>query len=222
MRSSLLTSPRRPFVAILGGAKISDKFHVIGNLLTTSTFSSWAADGQHVPPRRGRRHRRKPSEPDRVAEAGRLLQAAYETRVRVVLPIDVRIGRTLTPEPRFGPVGRTTCPMDGTSWTSVRKPWGIGAVIAAAQTVFWNGPVGMFELPAFADGTGGVARLLAEASNRGANVVVGGGGSLAAVAGNGLSSRMTHLSTGGGASLEFLEGKVLPGIAMLQRGAAAA
>ena len=163
------------------------------------------------------------AEPDRVAEAGRLLQVAYETRVRVVLPIDVRIGRTLTPGTEVRTCRANDVP-DGWHILDIgpKTLGAIGAVIAAAQTVFWNGPVGMFELPAFADGTGGVARLLAEAADRGANVVVGGGDSLAAVAGNGLSSRMTHLSTGGGASLEFLEGKVLPGIAMLQRGAAAA
>ena len=142
--SSLLTSPQRPFVAILGGAKVSDKFNVIGNLLTrvdvlvlgggmanTFLLAGGAAIGASL------------AEPDRVAEAGRLLQLAYETRVRVVLPIDVRIGRTLTPGTEVRTCRADDVP-DGWHILDIGPETlgAIGTVIAEAQTVFWNGPSG--------------------------------------------------------------------------------
>jgi len=212
-----LERPERPFVAILGGAKISGKIDVIGALLGkvdrlliggAMMFTFYRAQGLATG--------KSLVEEDRLDMARAVLEKAKARNVELVLPTDVLVSAT----------------PDGTSPSRVVA---VGALEAAdigvdigpdtltrfasrlrdARTVLWNGPMGIFEVAAFATGTLGIAGVLAEVASRGATVVVGGGDSVAAVQQSGLAEKFTHLSTGGGASLEFLEGKVLPGVAAL-------
>ncbi len=217
MLSKLLEAPVRPFAAILGGAKVSDKIKVIDNLLTrvdmlvlgggmANTFL--LAQGKSVG--------KSLAEPDRVEDARRILAAAEVNGVRVVLPIDVIVAKEVTRGTEYKTLQADRIPA---SWHIVdlgkaSQDLMVGA-LADAQTVFWNGPLGVFEIPSFAHGTKAVARMLADRADHGATVVVGGGDSVAAVTQEGLADRMTHISTGGGASLEFLEGRDLPGVTVL-------
>ena len=217
MLSKLLEAPVRPFAAILGGAKVSDKIKVIDNLLTrvdmlvlgggmANTFL--LAQGKSVG--------KSLAEPDRVEDARRILAAAEANGVRVVLPIDVIVAKEVTRGTEYKTLQADRIPA---SWHIVdlgkaSQDLMVGA-LADAQTVFWNGPLGVFEIPSFAHGTKAVARMLADRADHGATVVVGGGDSVAAVTQEGLADRMTHISTGGGASLEFLEGRDLPGVTVL-------
>ncbi len=210
-----LESPERPFVAILGGAKISGKIDVIQNLLPrvdrllvggAMTFTFLRA--------RGLSTGLSLVEEDRIPLARTLLQGVEAEKI--VLPSDARVaesaaggdpGRIVAidaiPADRMGvDIGPATA-------DSFRK------IIAGARTVLWNGPMGVFEVPAYAEGTFEVARALAEATKEGAVTVIGGGDSAAAIAAAGLEGAVSHVSTGGGASLEFLEGKTLPGVAAL-------
>ena len=217
MLSSLLESPERPFAAILGGAKVSDKIKVIDNLLTrvdllilgggmanTFLLAQGKAIGKSL------------AEPDRVDEARRILAMAEKNKVRVVLPVDVIVAKEVTLGTEYKTLPAERIPA---SWHIVD----IGKssqdlmveALADVQTVFWNGPLGVFEIPSFAHGTNAVARMLAERAEHGATVVVGGGDSVAAITRQGLADKMTHISTGGGASLEFLEGRELPGVSVL-------
>ncbi len=217
MLSKLLEAPERPFAAILGGAKVSDKIKVIDNLLTqvdllvlgggmANTFL--LAQGKAVG--------KSLAEHDRVEDARRILESAEAKGVRVVLPVDVIVAKEVTRGTEYKTLPADKIPA---SWHIVD----VGAkslelmqeALADVQTVFWNGPVGVFEIPSFAHGTKAIARLLAERADAGATVVVGGGDSVAAVTQQGLAERMTHISTGGGASLEFLEGRELPGVNVL-------
>ena len=216
--SSLLENPKRPFAAILGGAKVSDKIGVIDHLLTkvdllvlgggmANTFL--LAQGKSVG--------KSLAEHDRVDDARRILAAAEKAGVRVVLPVDVVIAKEVTRGTEYKTVGTEKFPA---SWHIVdlgeESRATIEAALADAQTVLWNGPVGVFEIPSFAHGTRAIARFLAGRAEQGVTVVVGGGDSVAAIEQEGLTAKMTHISTGGGASLEFLEGRELPGIAVLQ------
>jgi phosphoglycerate kinase len=216
--SSLLEDPKHPFAAILGGAKVSDKIKVIDHLLSkidililgggmANTFL--LAQGKSVG--------KSLAEHDRVDDAKRILAAAEERGVQVVLPIDVVIAKEVTRGTEYKTVGTEKFPA---SWHIVdlgeQSRAAIEAVLAGAKTVFWNGPVGVFEIPSFAHGTKAIARFLADQAEGGVTVVVGGGDSVAAIEQQGLTSKFTHISTGGGASLEFLEGRELPGIAVLQ------
>jgi phosphoglycerate kinase len=217
MLSKLLESPERPFAAILGGAKVSDKIKVIDNLLTkvdllvlgggmanTFLLAQGKAIGKSL------------AEPDRADDARRILSTAANNGVRVVLPVDVIVAKEVTRGTEYKTLQAEKIPA---SWHIVdlgkaSQELMIEA-LADVQTVFWNGPLGVFEIPSFAHGTNAVARMLAERADAGATVVVGGGDSVAAVTQQGLADRMTHISTGGGASLEFLEGRELPGVAVL-------
>jgi phosphoglycerate kinase len=216
--SSLLENPKRPFAAILGGAKVSDKIGVIDHLLTkvdrlvlgggmANTFL--LAQGKSVG--------KSLAEHDRVDDARRILAAAEKAGVRVVLPIDVVIAKAVTRGTEYKTVGTEKFPA---SWHIVdlgeESRAAIERALADARTVLWNGPVGVFEIPSFAHGTRAIARYLAGRAEQGVTVVVGGGDSVAAIEQEGLTAKMTHISTGGGASLEFLEGRELPGIAVLQ------
>jgi phosphoglycerate kinase len=216
--SSLLENPKRPFAAILGGAKVSDKIGVIDHLLTkvdllvlgggmANTFL--LAQGKSVG--------KSLAEHDRVDDARRILAAAEKAGVRVVLPIDVVIAKEVTRGTEYKTVGTEKFPA---SWHIVdlgeESRAAIERALADARTVLWNGPVGVFEIPSFAHGTRAIARYLAGRAEQGVTVVVGGGDSVAAIEQEGLTAKMTHISTGGGASLEFLEGRELPGIAVLQ------
>ena len=213
----LLRSPRRPFAVLLGGAKVRDKFGVIAALLArcdllllggamANTFL--AAAGAQLGGSRG--------EPDLVADAGRLLALADRRGVEVLLPVD----RVVAPGPAAAAAAQVVA---ATEVPPGLEAFDIGPAtvelfgdrLQGAATVFWNGPMGMYEEPAFAKGTAELAAAIAAATDRGAVSVAAGGDSLAVVAAAGLKTRFSHLSTGGGAALELLEGKVLPGVAGL-------
>jgi phosphoglycerate kinase len=217
MLSKLLENPERPFAAILGGAKVSDKIQVIDHLLTkvdilvlgggmANTFL--LAQGKSVG--------KSLAEHDRVDDARRILESAEKRGVKVVLPIDVVIAKEVTRGTEYKTVGTEKFPA---SWHIVdlgeKSRAAIEEALADARTVLWNGPLGVFEIPSFAHGTNAIARYLAERAEHGVTVVVGGGDSAAAIEQQGLTSKFTHISTGGGASLEFLEGRELPGVAVL-------
>jgi phosphoglycerate kinase len=157
------------------------------------------------------------AERDKVEDAARILAAAEERGIAFLLPTDVVVAKEVTRGAEHKIVPATKIP---NSWSVVDVGPASSALfneaLAEARTVFWNGPLGVFEVPTFGDGTRAMARFLAERADAGATVVVGGGDSIAAIDQLGLAARMTHLSTGGGASLEFLEGRVLPGIACLR------
>ncbi|HWN82538.1 MAG TPA: phosphoglycerate kinase [Candidatus Udaeobacter sp.] len=212
---SALERPERPFVAILGGAKISGKIDVITHLLPrvdrmliggAMMFTFAAAQGLATG--------KSLVEPDRVEMARDLLRQAGK---KLVLPVDTLAAKS--PDASGAPghvVPVTAIPADeagvdiGPATIAEFK-----TALAGARTVLWNGPMGIFEVPAFARGTREVAKLLADATSQGATTIVGGGDSVAAIEEAGLGEQVSHLSTGGGASLEFLEGKVLPGVAAL-------
>ncbi len=211
----VLGEPERPFVAILGGAKVSDKLGVIENLLGVADalliggamcFTFFKAQGYEVG--------KSLVEDDYVEEAKRLLDEAGD---RLVLPVDIVVADKMEEG-----VAAETVGVDGVPSGKMGLDIGPEAVerfrdhISDAKTIFWNGPMGVFEIDAFAKGTEGVARAVAEASvGGGAKSIVGGGDSVAAVAKLGLEDQMSFISTGGGASLEYVEGKELPGIAVL-------
>ncbi|MFP5343120.1 MAG: phosphoglycerate kinase [Candidatus Limnocylindria bacterium] len=215
--SNLLEAPAHPFAAILGGAKVSDKIKVIHNLLNSvdllvlgggmaNTFL--LAQGKAIG--------KSLAEPDRVDDARRILEAAEAKGVRVVLPVDVIVAKEVTRGTEYKTLQAEKIPA---SWHIVDLGKAsqdlMVEALTGAKTVFWNGPLGVFEIPSFAHGTKAVARMLADAADGGATVVVGGGDSVAAITQQGLADRMTHISTGGGASLEFLEGRELPGVTVL-------
>ena len=212
-----LDRPERPFVAVLGGAKISGKIDVIqallgkvDRLLIGGAMMFTFARAQGLPIGRSL------VEEDRVPLAASLIEQARTRGVELVLPVDC----VASTAPDGSAPGRVT-PLEGLAPAEMGVDIGPATVrlfaekLAGARTVLWNGPMGIFEVGAFAEGTLQVARTLAELGSRGAITVVGGGDSVAAVQQSGLAERFSHLSTGGGASLEFLEGKVLPGIAVL-------
>ena len=210
----LLDNPEHPFVAILGGAKISDKIGVINNLARVAdailigggmanTF--FLAQGYNVGD--------SLAQPEAVETVNKVLYMTQGAETRLLLPTDVVIAQKVDAEAE-----RRVVPVD-----QVPDGWRILDIgpetvkryaekIAAAKTVVWNGPMGLFEIAPFAEGTRAVAQALADSSAR---TVIGGGDSVAAVEQMGLADKVSHISTGGGASLEFLEGQALPGIAAL-------
>jgi len=209
--SELLNAPRRPFAAIIGGAKVSDKIEVITNLLQrvdlmllgggmANTFLM--AKGIDVG--------RSLAEPDKVGLAREILARHSQ----VVLPVDCVVAPSLDADKEARVVAAHQVPPEFMILDIGPETVKMFADrLRRAGTVFWNGPMGVFEKDAFAMGTYGVARAVAGLEAR---TVVGGGDSIAALQQSGLSDRIWHISTGGGASLEFLEGKVLPGIARLE------
>lgn len=216
-----LEDPARPFVAILGGAKISGKIDVIQSLLPrVDRLLIGGAMANTFFRAMGLETGTSLVEDDRVEMARALVEGAGD---RIVLPVDVVVAPALAAGQPTETVSREAIPADRMALDvgpeTVRR---FGEVLAGARTVLWNGPMGVFEVPAFAEGTRGVALAVADATGRGATTIIGGGDSAAAVAELGLEDRMSHVSTGGGASLEFLEGKALPGVeALSDRGAAA-
>jgi phosphoglycerate kinase len=209
-----LAEPQRPFVAILGGAKISGKIDVIAQLLPkvdgmliggAMACTFYQAMGLGVGT--------SLVEPDRVGMAKDLLATAG---ARLTLPHDALVAPALEQPALAHAVPRDQIPASEAMYDiGPRTCESYARAIATAKTVIWNGPMGVFETPPFDAGTMAVARAMAAATEHGATTIVGGGDSAAAVAQAGLESRMSHVSTGGGASLEFLEGKVLPGVAAL-------
>lgn len=212
-----LESPERPFLAILGGAKISGKIEVIENLMDKvdvllvgggMMFTFYKAKGFEVG--------KSLLETDKVELARSVMEETNEKGRRFMLPVDALVADSLEPTAQTKAVAATAIPED---WYGVDiGPESIKAFTAEiqkARTVVWNGPLGIFETAPFAKGTLAVAQALAEATEKGATTIVGGGDSAAAVSQAGLEDKVSHVSTGGGASLEFLEGKVLPGVAAL-------
>ena len=213
-----LDQPRRPFVAVLGGAKISGKIDVITALLGkvdrlviggAMMFTFLRAQGRPTG--------RSLVEEDRIDTARKVLADAAQRNVELVLPVDC-IAST-APDGTAASHAVTLAALGADEMGVDIGPGSVryfGERVADAQTVLWNGPMGIFEVPAFAAGTLGVAQQLAKIARAGTTVVVGGGDSVAAVQQAGLADSFTHLSTGGGASLEFLEGKALPGVVALE------
>lgn len=209
-----LANPKRPFVSILGGAKISGKIDVIERLMEkVDALLIGGAMACTFFRAMGLETGRSLVEEDKVEMARDLLERAG---TRIILPHDATVSPGLNGEARAHDVGRDGIPRDEAMFDiGPRTAESYGRAIASAKTVLWNGPMGVFESPPFDKGTFTVARAMAAATERGATTIVGGGDSAAAVAHLGLADRMTHVSTGGGASLEFLEGKKLPGIEAL-------
>lgn len=211
----LRDAPARPYVAVLGGAKVSDKLVVLERLLErvdvlavggamASTFL--LADGHAVGTSR--------VEEERVEQVADLVTAARSRGVAILLPVDVVVAATFDRDATPNTVDVTAIPADRMSLDiGPRSAERIAAAVAAAGAVFWNGPMGVSEWPAFAHGTRTVAEAMATSP---AFTVVGGGDSAAAVRSMGLDDRIDHVSTGGGASLELLEGRELPGVEALR------
>ena len=215
--SRLLQKPARPFHAVIGGAKVSGKLEVLEALLSRcQAVLVGGGMANTFLAARGVELGKSLVERDALADAERILAEARRKRVRFMLPTDAVVA------PQIHHRARTqTVPIDEVPKDQMVVDIGPATVSAytehlgKAKTVFWNGPMGVFEMSQMAEGTNAMARFLAKRTNRGVVTVVGGGDSVAAVEGLGLADRMTHVSTGGGASLEFLEGKTLPGVAAL-------
>jgi len=213
-----LSNPQRPFVTVIGGAKISDKIGVIENLLgKVDALLIGGGMANTFLLAKGLNLGDSLVEPDSVSVAQRLMAFADERGARLLLPVDVVIADAFSAEAQHRIVDVGEIPngwrvMDIGPKTIERY----SAEIRAARTVIWNGPMGVFEMEPFAVGTRAIAQAMAEASANGAITIVGGGDSVAAVEQAGLADKMSHVSTGGGASLELLEGRVLPGVAALQ------
>lgn len=209
-----IADPKRPFVAILGGAKVSGKIDVIeallpkvdglliGGAMACTFFKAMSLEtGTSL------------VEPDRVELAASLLERAG---FRLTLPHDAVVSSSMDNAAGAHTVKRDAIPANEAMFdVGPETMQSYARAIASAKTVLWNGPMGVFEKPPFDAGTRAIADAMAEATAKGATTIVGGGDSAAAVAEAGLESKMSHVSTGGGASLEFLEGKVLPGVAAL-------
>ena len=209
-----LNNPERPFVAILGGAKVSDKIGVIDSLLEKvdtlmigggMAYTFFKAQGYEVG--------NSLCEPDKCELALSLMKKAEEKGVKFLLPVDTKVGKEFKPDTESKTV----------AWTEIPEGWegfDIGEKtiemfeneLKTAKTVVWNGPLGLFEFDQFAIGTNAIAHALAELD---ATTIIGGGDTAAAIQKAGVADKMTHVSTGGGASLEFIEGKKLPGIECL-------
>ncbi|RLD12432.1 phosphoglycerate kinase [candidate division KSB1 bacterium] len=212
-----IENPQRPFVAVLGGAKISGKIDVIKNLFNKvdaliigggMAYTFFKAQGYEIG--------KSLLEEDRIEMAKEILQEAKEKKITFLLPVDVVAADRFDNEADRKIVKVTEIPADYMGMDIGPETITLFAnEIKKAKTIVWNGPVGVFEMPNFANGTRKIAEAIAEATKNGAISVIGGGDSAAAVSQFGMDDQFTHISTGGGASLEFLEGKELPGIAAL-------
>jgi phosphoglycerate kinase len=209
-----LENPARPFVTIIGGAKISDKIGVIDNLLgKVDALLIGGGMANTFLLAQGKQLGDSLVEADSVETAKRMLDLAGERGVQLMLPVDLVVADAFSAD-----ASRKVVPADGVEpgWRAldigpetVRQ---YAEVVRGARTVIWNGPMGVFELAPFAEGTRAIAQAMAESQG---TTIIGGGDSVAAVEQAGLAERMSHISTGGGASLELLEGKELPGVAAL-------
>lgn len=212
-----LSQPKRPYCAVLGGAKISGKIDVIMNLFDKvdtliigggMAFTFFKAQGKEIG--------KSLLEEDKVELAKEVLQKASASKVKFLLPVDVVVASEFNNE-------SPAITVNVDNITSDKMGLDIGAAsvklfteeLLNSKTIVWNGPMGVFEMDNFAAGTFAIARTLAEATKNGAITVIGGGDSAAAISKAGLEDEVSHVSTGGGASLEFLEGKILPGVAAL-------
>ncbi len=209
-----LEEPARPFVAVLGGAKVSDKIGVINNLLSKAdTIIIGGGMAYTFIKAMGYEIGKSLLEEDKLDYARSMIEKAKEKNVKLLLPVDTAVGSEFAPDCERKVVKLSEIPAD---WMGMDiGPETIklfSDAVKSAATVVWNGPMGVFEFDAFAQGTEAMAKALAES---GAVTIVGGGDSAAAVEKLGYADKMTHISTGGGASLEFLEGLELPGVACL-------
>ena len=209
-----LEAPKRPFVAIIGGAKVSDKIGVIENMIDkVDTIIIGGGMAHTFDASKGYPIGDSLCERDKIELAKELLEKAEKKGVKVVLPVDVVIADKFAADANTKTVDVDKIPdgwqaLDSGDKTSEEYV----KALQGAKTVIWNGPMGVFEFDAFAKGTEAVAHAVAEATKGGAVSIVGGGDSIAALKKTGLSDQISHISTGGGATLELLEGKVLPGI----------
>lgn len=209
-----LEKPERPFVAILGGAKVADKIGVIKNLLQKCdtliigggmAYTFFKAMGYEIGD--------SLLDADSIGLAGELMAEAKERGVKLLLPVDTVVADNFSADAQHKTVKSNAIPAGWQGLDIGEETRRLFAEeIKKAKTVIWNGPMGVFEFPAFAKGTAAVAEACAEC---GGTTIIGGGDSASAVKKLGFADRMTHISTGGGASLEFLEGKILPGVAAL-------
>ena len=213
----LLREPQRPFVAVLGGAKVSDKLGVIGNLLErVDALCVGGAMAFTLLVARGKPVGRSLVEEERIEEVRGVLDAADARNVDVVLPSDVVAAEAPQDSAAHEVVGLDDIGDRVGVDIGPRTSTAFAERIREARSVLWNGPMGIFEIDAFAQGTKAVAEAIAEATRRGAYTVAGGGDSAAALRALDKTDAVSHLSTGGGASLELLEGRELPGIAALR------
>ncbi|MCG8373027.1 MAG: phosphoglycerate kinase [Balneolales bacterium] len=215
--SDSVNDPDRPFVAILGGAKVSDKIPVIQNLISKvdtiiigggMAYTFLVANGKSVG--------NSLLEEDKVEMAKKLMEDAKAANVNLMLPFDFVIADDFNNDANQEVVDEDNI-KDG--WEALdigpQSAIAFGNAIKSAKTVVWNGPMGVFEMPSFAEGTNAVAQALVEATEFGATSIIGGGDSASAIKQAGLTDKVSHVSTGGGASLEYLEGKDLPGVTSL-------
>ena len=209
-----VADPKHPFVAIIGGAKVSDKIGVISNLLDkVDTLIIGGGMAHTFDAAKGYKIGASLCEPEKYDLARELIKKAEEKKVNLILPVDIVAADKFAPDANTQIVDVKEIPdgwlgLDSGPKTSKQYV----EALKDAKTVVWNGPMGVFEMDAFAQGTKDVAQAVADS---GATSIVGGGDSISALKKTGLSDKITHISTGGGATLEFLEGKVLPGIAAL-------
>ena len=209
-----LEKPERPFVAILGGAKVADKIGVITNLLNKCdtlligggmAYTFFKAMGYEIGD--------SLLDAESIDLAKQLMETAKEKGVKLLLPVDTVVAKAFAADAEHMTVAANAIPAGWQGLDIGEKTRELfAAEIKNAKTVIWNGPMGVFEFPEFAKGTEAVAKACAEC---GGTTIIGGGDSASAVKKLGYADKMTHISTGGGASLEFLEGKVLPGVAAL-------
>ena len=216
--SSLLESVAHPFAAVIGGAKVSGKLGVLNNLMgKVDAFLIGGGMANTFLVARGNTVGKSLLERDQVDDARQILEKAEKKGADFLLPTDVVVAKEVTRGAEHKVVLVNKIP---NSWSAVdigpQTTEAFKDALSSAKTVFWNGPLGVFEVPTFGDGTRAIGRYLAARADEGVTVIVGGGDSIAALEELGLTSKMTHISTGGGASLEFLEGRELPGISVLK------
>lgn len=211
-----ISNPERPFVSVLGGAKVSDKIEVVQNLMKLAdamliggamAYTFLKSEGKPVG--------KSLAENDKLDLARGLLEEARKRNFKLLLPVD----HVLAESPDSTMTKTTDIANTPDGWMGLdigpRTVAQFGQEIAKARTIVWNGPLGMFEKPAFAQGTLGIAKAVAAATKSGATSIIGGGDSVAAVEQAGVADQISHISTGGGASLEFLAGEKLPGVEAL-------
>lgn len=212
---SALNSPRRPFIAILGGAKVKDKIKLIENLLSKvdvliigggMSYTFLKAKGLNIG--------RSLLDKEGITKAEKIMKEAQEKNVKLLLPVDVVVSDKFSPEANYKVVEVENIPDD---WMGMdigpRTISNFNETLISGKTIIWNGPVGVFEMDNFARGSLEIAKTLSELKD--VTTIIGGGDSAACVEKFNLSDKMTHISTGGGASLEFMEGKILPGVEVL-------
>ncbi len=216
--SKAVSNPEKPYVAILGGAKVSDKIQVIKNLMDkVDAFLIGGGMANTFLKAKGFEVGKSLIEEDKIELAKEILNEAEKRNIKFVLPVDCVIADKFSNDANFEIV-----PV-----SNVKSDWMIldigpetvklfSDVLKDAKTVVWNGPMGVFEFENFSKGTFEIAKVLAEITSKGAITIVGGGDSASAISKAGLADKVSHVSTGGGASLEFLEGKILPGIAAIK------